>query len=175
MYIFTRKSLQKYSSTNIFGPLYNMLAYQLFLYGVLIWGSAAAIHLEPLFIVQKKMIRVITSSDWLAHTSPLFRKLNILRLDDIYFNSLAVFMFKILNSNHMPHLKELILSNNVITSFSLRSDRIRLPFYKKSLFHKSVLYSGPKLWNELSLDLKNTRTLHSFKKNLKLYLVNRYD
>ena len=154
--------------------LYNTLAYPLFLYGILIWGSAATYHIQPLSIIQKKMIRVITSSDWLAHTSPLFKKLNVLKLNDVYLNTLAVFMFKILNLDHMPHIKVNILSNNVKHVISLRSDSIRLPFYTKSICHKSVLYAGPKLWNRLAINLKNIKTLHSFKKNLKMYYVNEY-
>ena len=41
--------------------------------------------MSPLKLIQKKIVRVITFSDKLAHTAPLFKQLNILPLNKLFF------------------------------------------------------------------------------------------
>ena len=51
-------------------------------YGILAWGASSA-RLR-LFSLQKKAIRLITNSRLNAHTEPLFKALNLLKLKDIH-------------------------------------------------------------------------------------------
>ena len=39
--------------------------------------------LDPLYKLQKRIIRIITKSPYKAHTTPLFKKLNKLKINDI--------------------------------------------------------------------------------------------
>ena len=55
------------------------------------------IHLQPLFLMQKRIIRILVNAPFLAHTDPLFFSCNILKLNDIFTYSLCIFMFKNLN------------------------------------------------------------------------------
>ncbi|MGL1889690.1 MAG: reverse transcriptase domain-containing protein [Reichenbachiella sp.] len=57
--------------------LYYSFIYPYMIYCVEIWGHAAACHIDPLFFLQKKIIRIMTFSPYLAHTSPLFDRLSI--------------------------------------------------------------------------------------------------
>ena len=41
---------------------------------------------------KKKAIQIITFSDFRAHTSPLFKRLNLLKLPDIVYLNTALFM-----------------------------------------------------------------------------------
>ena len=50
-----------------------------------VWGNAQHTHLDPLIKIQKKSIRTITSSHCLAHTEPLFERLNILYILKTYY------------------------------------------------------------------------------------------
>ena len=54
----------------------------------LIWASTYASYLEPVYLLQKKAIRIITFSPPRNRSKPLFSKLNILSLNSIQFNSL---------------------------------------------------------------------------------------
>ena len=54
------------------------------MYCVKVWGCAKSVHLSPLKLIQKKIVRVITLSDKLAHTAPLFKQLNILPLNNFF-------------------------------------------------------------------------------------------
>ena len=41
-------------------------------------------YLSTMALQQKKVIRAITFSDFYAHTSPLFKSLNILKIKDLF-------------------------------------------------------------------------------------------
>ena len=49
-------------------------------YGLLVWG----IECHRFEKVQKKALRLITNSKYIAHTNPLFRQLNLLKINDIF-------------------------------------------------------------------------------------------
>ena len=59
---------------NLMLTLYYSLVYPYLLYSISIWGGTYPSHLEPLIIVLKRVIRLITNQDYLAHSSPLFKK-----------------------------------------------------------------------------------------------------
>ena len=53
--------------------LYNSFIYPYLIYCVDVWGNAVPCHLHSLFLVQKKIIRIMTFSQYLAHTDTLFK------------------------------------------------------------------------------------------------------
>ena len=64
--------------------LYYSLVYPYVIYCIVVWGGSLDSHLAPLVIIQKKIIRIITSQHYLAHTSPLFYETEILKIRDLY-------------------------------------------------------------------------------------------
>ena len=52
--------------------LYYSLAYPYFTYCNVVWGNTFPTHIKPLIVLQKKLVRIITNSHYLEHTSPLF-------------------------------------------------------------------------------------------------------
>ena len=57
------------------------------------WGSASKYLIEKLFLLQKKAVRIISNSSYLAHTAPLLKELGILNIEDLYQHQYALFMF----------------------------------------------------------------------------------
>ena len=55
--------------------LYHAFIFPYLIYCVEIWGNARDIHLLPLITLQKKTVRAITFSRYLAHTAEIFIKL----------------------------------------------------------------------------------------------------
>ena len=94
--------LKYFVPRDIMIKLYYSLAYPCFTYCNIVWGNTFPIHLKPLIILQKKLICVITNSDYLDHTAPLFKLTNILPIDKLHSYLLALHMFKKLtvNSDH---------------------------------------------------------------------------
>ena len=67
--------------------LYHSFVHPYLTYSIETWGSASKIHLHPLFLTQKKVVRIITFFHYLAHTHPLFLSLSILPLDKLFLKS----------------------------------------------------------------------------------------
>ena len=67
-----------------------------------VWGSAKYVHLSPILLLQKKNIRLITFSERLAQTEPLFLQLNILPIDKLIQDRIVLFMYKMYNGLHPP-------------------------------------------------------------------------
>ncbi len=70
-------------------------------YGVLAWGNAAQKYLNCTTILQKRAIRIIHQATYNAHTEPLFKKANVLKLVDLYEYEAAQFMFKYIPKNFL--------------------------------------------------------------------------
>ena len=66
-------------------------------YSIETWGSASKIHLHLLFFTQKKVVRIITFSHYLAHTHSLFLSLSIQPLDKLFLNQIGIVMYKYCN------------------------------------------------------------------------------
>ena len=73
-----------YISNKSLFMLYYALVYPYLYYGNIIWGSTYRTNLTRLKILQKRIVRIITKSNFDAHTLPLFSQHNLLRLEDIH-------------------------------------------------------------------------------------------
>ena len=72
--------------TNILKMIYNSLILCHLNYGILLWGVHHNAN-DKLHKLQKKAIRIITSSNFLAHSEPIFKQLHLLKSYDIYINA----------------------------------------------------------------------------------------
>jgi len=83
---------------NIKITLYNSLILSHINYCILVWGYDR----ERINKLQKKSIRAITVSKYNAHTEPLFKKLNLLKIEDILKIQQLKFYFKY-SQNQLPY------------------------------------------------------------------------
>ena len=60
--------------------LYYSMIFPYLSYANLLWGNTFITHLQPLFLLQKRAIRIITLSKQVEHTEPLFKQLKILNI-----------------------------------------------------------------------------------------------
>ena len=73
--------------------IYNALILPHFNYCNLIWGN----NFSKLFKIQKRVVRTISKSKYNAHTDPIFKKLNILKVADIHKSTCLKFYYKFQN------------------------------------------------------------------------------
>ena len=66
-------------------------------YGLLSWG----IQCKRLEKLQKRIIRIITCSKYNAHTDPLFKRVNVLKINDVFKLNALKFYYKYTN-NELP-------------------------------------------------------------------------
>ena len=88
---------------SILVTIYNTLVLSHFHYCLLLWGSVVKEN-HSLHLLQKKALRIITNSDYLAHTEvtePICKKLRILIISDMFSVALWKFYCKLMN-NKLP-------------------------------------------------------------------------
>ena len=86
--------------------LYNSLISSHLNYGISLWGYG---NCSRIYIIQKRAIRSITCQRYNSHTEPLFKALNILKLEDIRQLNEYKFYYKFINKE-LPHYH----MNNII-------------------------------------------------------------
>ena len=77
--------------------LYNTLIKRYFSYCITLWGNIFKTHLKKLEILQKKIVRLLSFSDYNAHTMPLFRRLNLMTLNEMYKYFSGIHIYKCIN------------------------------------------------------------------------------
>ena len=75
--------LRHFLPSYILRTLYCSLILPHLQYCTLIWANTYFSKLNKIRVLQKKAIRIINNSDYIAHTDPLFRMNKLLKLDDV--------------------------------------------------------------------------------------------
>ena len=58
------------------------------------WGTACNDLIEKIYLLQKKAIRIISNSGFNDHTRPIFKKLNILNIREVFKHQIASFIYE---------------------------------------------------------------------------------
>ena len=126
--------------------------------------------------MQKKAIRLITFSNYNAHTEPLFKHLKILPFEKILYESKMKFMHSIYNNTAPPSFNNIWLKNTIREQqYDLRNqDNFIIPKPRFEGFKKYPLYSFEKTWNE-SGDLRLYNNFTTFKISLRNQLLDQLD
>jgi hypothetical protein len=128
-------------------------------YGILAWGN----HSDKLFLLQKKAIRLITNSNYLAHTDPLFKISNCLKIHDIYFLNILKFYFAychgILPNYFM--LFDFSLRSNVHDYNTRCQNRLNIPRTRTKLADSCLRVAVPKTVNNTVPNILDKIYTHS--------------
>ncbi len=105
-YIAVIKRVRAFIPFHITLTLYKSLILPTLYYGLLLWGTQC----DRLYKLQKRILRYVTNSHYVAHSEPIFKALHLHKLPDLYLLQLYKLYFKIKN-NVVP----VYLSNVLIT------------------------------------------------------------
>ena len=152
--------------------LYYSFIYPYLHYGIMAWGKADATYLDSLFKLQKRAVRLVSSAKRLAHTKPLFKKLKLLKLSDIYILNIMLFMFKFRHSL-LPQVFDgmFVLNRDVHNYFTRQFDMYHYLTWRLQMRKKSIRIQGPIIWNQLVLHFDYNCTIVTFKFHVKNYLL----
>ena len=132
------------------------------LYGLELWGSATIQNLSPLFVLQKKAVRIVAGVGFREHTGAIFKDLRIQKLSDIYKTQVLLLMFKAKQASLPPNLQHLFTIN---TNNTRQTNLNFVPKVRSNrLQNTRISFQGPFLWNNLPPDKKATIPLHRFKR-----------
>jgi len=130
--------------------LYYALVYPHIIYGITLWGHTYQVHLSKIIILQKKIVRVISNSEYNAHTEPLFKTLQIIRIADIYKLQVVKFVFSFINHCLPISLMDLFTTiGNPEFHYTrqVKTYRLKLPKARTTASTRSIANMGPKIWN----------------------------
>ena len=137
--------------------IYHSLVLSHLQYCTLLWANSYHSHLHNLRQLQKKAIRIISNTDYLAHSSKLFLNLKLLKLDDIMKFQLGTFMYK-LKYNKLPNVipqNIMFVTNENIHSHNTRNKNgYLIPSVRTNCRTFTVGYAGPILWNSFPQKLR---------------------
>ena len=126
-----------------------------------LWSSCSSSKLQFIFTAQKKIVRLILRKNRHHPSSPLFKRLNLLKLKELNEFNAVLLVYKSLN--------ELIVSpvsfiNQILGPYNLRRrEPLVVPFSRSNQSQRFIAIRGANLWNELPLDIRSCLTVNSFK------------
>ena len=162
-------------SENILLQIYNSLIHSKLCYGILVWGHKSC----KLNKIQKRAIRVITNSRFNAHTEPLFKRLNILRSEDINKLQIYKFLHKLENNGVPEYFQNIeILKSKDIHNYNTRSkNQYYNTFHRRTLTENCLKLKMINTLNKTEHIISSKLQTHSlvgFAQYVKLYIINGY-
>ena len=123
--------------------IYNSLILPYLNYCAIVWACGTENKLKNIIVAQKRAVRTIYKARRLAHAAPLFRKLNLLKISDIYIMQVSQFMYRCVNQpDFYPNY---FTFNSAIHCHNTRQHNyIHQYSVNTSLRMKSVKIAGPK-------------------------------
>ena len=156
--------------------LYSTLILPYLCYGILAWGNCAKLYIDKIFKLQKRAIRSVNLADYYCHTNDFFFENRLLKVADLFLYNLGTFMFQ-LSANGLPDVfTHMFQKNYAVHAYPTRQrESFHLPRTRTLLAQKTIVFTGPKFWNDLPADLINCSSMFTFKQKLKLMLINEYN
>ena len=141
---------RKYLNKKSLVGLYNSYIYPYLIYCVESWGNIAKCHLDPLFILQKKIIRIITFSSYDKSAQFLFTELNILPLCNLIQNRIGFMMYKLVNGLLPDVMNELYTTYDQIHNhFTRQCNFFHINKEHSNVYARSFRNISPRIWNAL--------------------------
>jgi len=156
--------------------IYTTLIVPHFNYCLLIWGC----NMQRITKLQKRAIRIISLNHYTAHTEPIFKSLNLLKLQDIYRLRLYKFYYRLENATYPQYFLDFLQpegrlhpyntrtrNNNNLTSINIKHE-----FAKRSIQYNLIkeIAAAP---NTFKSKL-HTHSSAGFAKYIKLTIINNY-
>ena len=156
--------------------IYNSLILPHLNYCILAWGYDS----KRLYKLQKKALRIINKSPYLAHTDPMFIKYNVLKVKDILEQNHLKFLFKLSHRSLPVYFYHFVSATgfNVHTHNTRHRHNIRTPKIKHEFRKKCLRFSIVNTFNlspSIILDKIYTHSFAGFCQYIKKYYLAKYD
>ena len=143
-------------------------------YGITTWGNASKTLLTKIFIKQKCVVKTICYQKLQTNSNPLFKKLRMLKLEDIVKLHISKLMFKmqqqtLVGDNRLTKVSSI---HNYNTRTSTSSNYF-IHRRRTNLGCRSFTVVGPKILTNVPKEIKELN-FKQFKNPLKKHLFNKY-
>ena len=128
-------------------------------YGILLWGF----NCGRICKLQKRAMRSITCSKYNAHTTPIFKALLLLKVEDIFKMSLLKFHYKYVN-NELPYYFSRMFTTELPSHRypTSQCNKSRPPIPNNATSEKTIRYYIPEFLESVPACIKDKTNTHSF-------------
>ena len=161
--------------------LYKSLVLSKVMYNIIIWGGTSNIHINAIHVTINKILRIILGVKYdrnripMMRTGDMYKKLNLMKLKDIYKFSLLKFYHQIVyfdnNSNIFNDYFSHLLPGH---TYETRGVRINLPQVRLQIEKNFPIFQICKLINELPEEFVLYQSSFSLKKRFKNMILMAY-
>ena len=154
--------------------IYNTLFLPHINYCILAWGFSS----DRILLPQKRAIRLISSANFLAHTEPLFKELNTLKVSDIMRVRALKFYFRYVHKELPKYFTNFFATEPLVHPYTTRyRDAPRPLIPVRNTTKNSIRFYIPVLLNDTPSCIKDKFYTHSydgFSKYIKTFFLRQY-
>ena len=150
--------------------VYKSLVQPYFEYCSPLWDNCGKLLKDKLQRFQSRAARVLTGANYDIRSVDIIQALSWDTLDARRPRAKSSLMYKILNDDTEPNLRNSFVRRNVEqTNYHIRNSAtdLTLPKPKREFLKRSFKYSGAMLWNQLPNETKLAESIYSFNKYIK--------
>ena len=142
--------------------------------GITNWGF----EWDRISKLQKRALRIMTNSQYVAHTEPLFKQLHLLKVKDIFDIQWLKFWYKYVNNKMPNNVRNMFSYTDVLHEIKTRNqDRLHLYPTRTSGARNVLRHHIPELLNKFTqhlIDRFKTLRLYHVSHHIKCYLIDLY-
>ena len=116
--------IKNYVNVRLLKGIYYALAFPYIIYGNLVWGITYPSRLNKISKIQKKIVCLLTFSNYTDSTEPLFKKLEFLNVYQLNDYLTGIFMFKKANNDLPSEFMDYFKTNIDIHSHNTRNAKL---------------------------------------------------
>ena len=167
--------LKRYLPISAMQLMYDSLILSHLQFGITSWGFEG----DRISKLQKRALRIMTNSKYNAHTDPLFKRLHLLKVNDIFDVQCLKFWYKFVNKKLPNYFRDMFKYNYELHEIGTRShDQLHLYPTRTSGARNVLRHHIPELLNKFPKYLTErikTHSLYSIFYNIKCYLIDLYN
>ena len=136
-----------------------------------LYSGISQANLNKLQRIQNSLARVITNTSKYQHITPILKKLHWLPIKQRIDYKLCLLTYKTLTNQQPTYLyNSLSFPSHSVSTRSSDSLVLSIPYVRSSLGKRAFSVIGPRLWNSLPPDTRNSSSLPIFRSRLKTHL-----
>ena len=151
--------------------LYYTIFSSILTYGAQVWGLLSNSKLNKVETAQKAAIRIISFSDFHAHTSPIFKSLKILRLQEHIKLQHILLVYDIINKNLPSSFNDFFVGNdmNWVKTRAESQASTNIVFSQKynqiKYGRKSITNTSVNIWNRFAKHIFPNTNMYTISRN----------
>lgn len=142
--------------------IYYALVESILQYGIIAWGGVKKSYLMPLEILQKRIMKIMFNKITRFPSDELYHETKILDIRQIYSKIILVYLYK--NKNNLRHLDHSYCTRRK------HNELIKTDMAKKDIGRRYFIYQGQRLYNELPINIRDSKSIAIFKKLINKWL-----